>query len=121
MLNDKQIKLARIEPKAFLEQFRLLRARYENELDRVNFWQNCEVGKEYCVACIARAHKLVSLEADIANLLDTVEIKEDYRLFLHLRFIACLSMSEVSAKMLITRRWAQRLQNRALLAFAQSV
>lgn len=121
MLNDKQIKLARIEPKAFLEQFRLLRARYENELDRVNFWQNCEVGKEYCKACIARAHKLVSLEADIANLLDTVEIKEDYRLFLHLRFIACLSMSEVSAKMLITRRWAQRLQNRALLAFAQSV
>ena len=114
MLNDKQIELARTEPKAFLEQFRLLRVRYENELDRVNFWQNCE-------ACIARARRLVSLEADIANLLDTVEIKEDYRLFMHLRFIACLSMSEVSARMLITRRWAQRLQNRALLAFAQSV
>ena len=121
MLNDNQIKLARTELKAFLEQFKLLRARYENELDRINFWQNCEVGKEYCEACTARARELVSLEADIVNLLDTVEIKEDYRLFLHLRFIACLSMSEVSARMLITRRWAQRLQNRALSAFAQSV
>ena len=48
MLNDKQIELARTEPKAFLEQFKLLRTRYENELDRVNFWQNCEAGKEYC-------------------------------------------------------------------------
>ena len=90
MLNDKQRELARTEPKAFLEQFKLLRARYENELDRVNFWQNCEVGKEYCEACIARARRLVSLEADIADLLDAVEIKEGYRLFLHLRFIVCL-------------------------------
>lgn len=68
-----------------------------------------------------RIARLVSLEADIADLLDAVEIKEDYRLFLHLRFIVGLSMPEVSARMLITRRWAQRLQNRALLAFAQSV
>ena len=121
MLSEKQITLARTEPKTFFEQFKLLRARYENELDRVAFWQNCDAGKDYCKSCIARARELVDLEADIANLLDTVEIKEDYRLFLYLRFISCLSMSEISARKGLGLRELQRLQNKALSAFAQAI
>lgn len=121
MLSEKQIELARTDPKAFFEQFKLLRTKYENELSRVAFWQNCDAGTDYCKTCIERARKLVDLEAGIVNVLDTVKIKEDYRLFLHLRFISGLSMPEISAKLGLTRRWLQRLQNKALSAFAQAV
>ena len=121
MLSEKQIELARTDPKAFFEQFKFLRAKYEHELSRVDFWQNCDAGKDYCKTCIERARKLVALEADIVNVLDAVKIKEDYRLFLHLRFISDLSMTEISARMLHAPRELSRLQNKALSAFAQAV
>ena len=121
MLNEKQRSLAQVAPKVFLEQFRLLRLRAENELGRADFWQSCDISTEYCAECVKRARELVTLESDIANALYTAEIKDEYKTFLHLRYIECLTINEISARMHLARRWLQRLQNKALSAFSSAL
>ena len=121
MLSEKQLELAKTEPKEFLQQYALLRTLAEARLNRVNFWQDCETGKEYCKDCIAEAKRLVTLERDIADLITQADISDQYKTVLFLRYIEGKTVDDSARALGITRRWYQRLQAKALDAFAQAI
>lgn len=121
MLSEKQLELAKNEPKEFLQQYALLRTQAEARLNRVNFWQDCEAGKEYCKDCIAEAKRLVTLERDIAGLITQADISEQYKTVLYLRYIEGQTIDDSAKTLGLTRRWCQTLQARALDAFAQAI
>lgn len=121
MLSEKQLELAKNEPKAFLQQYSLLRTQAEARLNRVNFWKDCEAGKEYCKDCIAEAKRLVTLERDIADLITQADISDQYKTILYLRYVEGKTVEDSAKTLGFTRRWCQRLQVKALDAFAQAI
>ena len=121
MLSEKQLKLAKNEPKEFLQQYAFLRIRAESKLKRANFWQDCNLGREYCKACFTEAKNLIMLESDISKLIAQADISEQFKTFLYLRYIECQTINEIAETLGYTKRWCQCIQVKALDAFAQAI
>ena len=121
MLSKDQLDFAKAEPKKFLQQYEYLRAQAEARLGRLEYWQGCEEAENYCKELVEKVRELVTLERDISSLIDSISIKEQYKTLLYLRYIECLTISEMAQKLAYNKRWCDRLQVKALEAFAAAL
>lgn len=120
MLNDEQMTLAQSAPKEFLKQYKPIRVSAQISLERAEWWSGRY--DEFCAQLVCEARARMTLAADIAELVEAVDISDLYKSLLKLRFIKGLSILSVMAELGFTsKRWTDELQSRALAAFAQAV
>lgn len=119
MLNDEQMALAQSAPKEFLKQYKPVCLSVQISLERAEWWSGRH--DEFCAQLVREARVRMTLAADIAELIETVDISDLYKNLLKLRFIKGLSILSVMAELGFTsKRWVDELQSRALAAFAQA-
>lgn len=120
MLSDKQMALAKSAPKDFLNQYKSIRLLAQVSLERAEWWSGRN--EEYCAELVREARERMTLASDIAGLIETVDISDQYKSLLKLRFVKGLTVLSVMAELGFTsKRWTDTLQSRALKAFAQAV
>lgn len=120
MLNDEQIVLAQSAPKEFLKQYKPIRLLAQVSLERTEWWAGRN--EEFCAELVREARARMTLATDIAELIEAVDISDQYKSLLRLRFIKGLAVLSVMTELGFTsKRWTDELQNRALTAFAQAV
>ena len=124
MLSERQLELAKSKPKEFLQQYALLKVRANVKLERIDLWQEYqeyEPVQELCRDIFSEAKELMRLAFEIEELITQADISDQYKTILYLRYIEGKTVDDSAKALGYTRRWYQRLQAKALDAFAQAI
>lgn len=123
-LDNRQLRLAKNDPKTFLSQNKLIDIQIDSLLMRITHFKNYSKYasiSEYIKELSLEISKLKKLKLEIYNLLyDSVENDELCKL-LDLRFLQGFTIDEASEKLYFSRRWLLRLQNKALKLFSDTI
>ena len=124
MLSEKQLELAKNKPKEFLQQYALLKVRANVKLERIDLWQEYqeyEPVQELCRDIFSEAKELMRLAFEIEELIKQADISDQYKTVLYLRYIEGKTAEDSAKTLGVVKRWCQRLQAKALDAFAQAM
>lgn len=124
MLSEKQLELAKNKPKEFLQQYALLKVRANVKLERIDLWQEYqeyEPVQELCRDIFSEAKELMRLAFEIEELIKQADISDQYKTVLYLRYIEGKTAEDSAKTLGVVKRWCQRLQAKALDAFAQAI
>ena len=124
MLSERQLELAKNKPKEFLQQYALLKVRANVKLERIDLWQEYqeyEPVQELCRDIFSEAKELMRLAFEIEELIKQADISDQYKTVLYLRYIEGKTAEDSAKTLGVVKRWCQRLQAKALDAFAQAI
>lgn len=124
MLSERQLELAKNKPKEFLQQYALLKVRANVKLERIDLWQEYqeyEPVQELCRDIFSEAKELMRLAFEIEELIKQADISDQYKTVLYLRYIEGKTVEDSAKTLGVVKRWCQRLQAKALDAFAQAI
>jgi hypothetical protein len=124
VLSEKQLELAKNKPKEFLQQYALLKVRANVKLERIDLWQEYqeyEPVQELCRDIFSEAKELMRLAFEIEELIKQADISDQYKTVLYLRYIEGKTAEDSAKTLGVVKRWCQRLQAKALDAFAQAM
>ena len=124
MLSERQLELAKSKPKEFLQQYALLKVRANVKLERIDLWQEYqeyEPVQELCRDIFSEAKELMRLAFETEELIKQADISDQYKTVLYLRYIEGKTAKDSAKTLGVVKRWCQRLQAKALDAFAQAI
>lgn len=124
MLSERQLELAKSKPKEFLQQYALLKVRANVKLERIDLWQEYqeyEPVQELCRDIFSEAKELMRLAFETEELIKQADISDQYKTVLYLRYIEGKTAEDSAKTLGVVKRWCQRLQAKALDAFAQAI
>lgn len=121
MLTNEQLTLAKTQPREFLLTAQKLVIRLKRVMNELSFAEETGASKEEMRKLLDEV-KAIKLQRDDINKLIAEKVSDDtYRYILTAHFLQDMTMPEISKSLNYSRRWAMRLQAKALKAFADAI